>query len=85
MVKIFLQKLIVIAKFDESAEITTAHFADSKRGRMSWIIDENALPWTGQYYYIESKQSPMTNLLVVVDSSNGNHLGICASYAPRGE
>ncbi|KAK6112975.1 putative integral membrane protein [Brugia pahangi] len=81
--QVFLQKLIVIAKFDESAEITTAHFADSKRGRMSWIIDENALPWTGQYYYIESKQSPMTNLLVVVDSSNGNHLGICASYAPR--
>ncbi|VDM22309.1 unnamed protein product [Wuchereria bancrofti] len=81
--KILLQKLIVIAKFDENAEITTTHFADSKRGRMSWIIDENALPWTGQYYYIESKQSPMTNLLVVVDSSNGNHLGICASYAPR--
>ncbi|EJD74326.1 abnormal pharyngeal pumping eat-20 [Loa loa] len=80
--QVFLQNAIVIA-FDESAEITTAHFGDPKRGRMSWIIDENTLPWIGQYYYIESPQSPFTNLLSVVDSSNGNHLGNCASYAPR--
>ncbi|VDM99667.1 unnamed protein product, partial [Onchocerca ochengi] len=48
---IFLQKVTVGVAFD-SVEITTSHFADSKRGRMSWIIEENSLPWIGQYYYI---------------------------------
>uniref|UniRef100_A0A8R1TNW5 EGF-like domain-containing protein n=1 Tax=Onchocerca volvulus TaxID=6282 RepID=A0A8R1TNW5_ONCVO len=80
--QVFLQKVTVGVAFD-SVEITTSHFADSKRGRMSWIIEENSLPWIGQYYYIESKQSSMTNLLIVVDSSNGNHLGNCVSFAPR--
>lgn len=38
---------------DETATEGTAHFADTRRGRMSWVIDESSLPWTGQYYFIE--------------------------------
>lgn len=59
------------------------HFTDAKRGRISWIIEKSALPWSGQYYYTEAHGVLFTDLLVVVDSSNGNHLGNCMSFAPR--
>ncbi|VDN02287.1 unnamed protein product [Thelazia callipaeda] len=83
-----LQKVFfnwVVAEFDDpsSVQTTTAHFSDPKLGRMSWVIYENDLPWTGQYYFTESAQITISNLLAVVDSSNGNHLGNCSSFAPR--
>lgn len=141
---------VSIARLLEAVD--EVHFTDPKRGRISWIIEQNALPWSGQYYYTEyifkililylnlklmiskflilyhcyistvtctvamysyctvlklyikvlinksiacfanindySKFRAhgllLTELLVVVDSSNGNHLGNCVSFAPRG-
>ncbi|VDM47671.1 unnamed protein product [Toxocara canis] len=56
-----------------------AHFADPSAGRISWVIDESGLPWTGAYHFLSSLSAQSTVLLTVVDSSNGNHLGECTT------
>ncbi|VDN53061.1 unnamed protein product [Dracunculus medinensis] len=56
-----------------------AHFSDTVRGRVSWVIEQINTPWTGSYKFLGSSSVPNTLLLIVIDSSNGNHLGECTS------
>uniref|UniRef100_A0A0N5ANP7 EGF-like domain-containing protein n=1 Tax=Syphacia muris TaxID=451379 RepID=A0A0N5ANP7_9BILA len=53
-----------------------AQFTNLETGRISWVIESSALPWTGAYYFRDGETDP-TRLLSVVDSSNGVKLAEC--------
>ncbi|MFH4977723.1 hypothetical protein AB6A40_004432 [Gnathostoma spinigerum] len=66
-----LTGVLVSANADES------HFSNPSLGRLSWVVNNPASPWSGSYEYLRSSSLPQTVLLAVYDSSNGNMLGEC--------
>uniref|UniRef100_A0AC35UGU2 EGF-like domain-containing protein n=1 Tax=Rhabditophanes sp. KR3021 TaxID=114890 RepID=A0AC35UGU2_9BILA len=62
---------------DTSSEIISLHFADLSKGRILWILDQNAFPWIGSYAFLENIHQEETMLLTVVDSANGATLAEC--------
>uniref|UniRef100_A0A0N4Z7A0 EGF-like domain-containing protein n=1 Tax=Parastrongyloides trichosuri TaxID=131310 RepID=A0A0N4Z7A0_PARTI len=55
----------------------SVHFADLTKGRILWILDQNAFPWIGSYNFLKNLNHDITTLLSVVDSSTGITLAEC--------
>uniref|UniRef100_A0A0K0FK26 Low-density lipoprotein receptor-related protein 6 (inferred by orthology to a human protein) n=1 Tax=Strongyloides venezuelensis TaxID=75913 RepID=A0A0K0FK26_STRVS len=55
----------------------SVHFADLSKGRILWILDQNAFPWIGSYSFLKNLDFDNTTLLSVVDSSTGVTLAEC--------
>ncbi|KAK0404210.1 hypothetical protein QR680_017341 [Steinernema hermaphroditum] len=76
--------LFVIARAEGDVE-DLAHFSDPSKGRISWVVDDSALPWVGSYYFLSSTNGSRTALLTVADASSGVVLGECSVDRPDSE
>lgn len=65
----------ILSSNEESS--LSVHFADLTKGRILWILDQNAFPWIGSYSFLKNLDHDITTLLSVVDSSTGVTLAEC--------
>lgn len=66
-----------ILPFNEESHISV-HFADLSKGRILWILDQNAFPWIGSYSFLKNLDHDITTLLSVVDTPTGVTLAECS-------